>query len=423
MAKYKLTLPSRRNLGEWADLIGTKLGLPETTWSERIAGEDTSNTQNWLNNASASEIQRAYGDNAEEAANSVNRTLVPGGGGGGGGGGGAGGGDAGGGSAPDLSNPVKRTEYAHSKGYDNWDQYQDSLKDSSSSKSQEELMKEQQRAVDNIFNEVNSYLSQNENLLRQGKNTLNQDVDAQLNTNLDILRNSRNQANRQIREQEISAEQRNIDNQNASRRLFNELQTGGRQRFGGASSAGQAFTELNNIEQQRRAAQNAQQYGQAMRAIESEKMRVHEEYNAGKLQLHQQAQQAKNEVLREFNSELTKINNMKANAAQNKGSMKLEALQNLRNQMFQIHLQENLFQQQLEAAKQQMLMQLQAHQMQLEGAAANVLNAFNNFGQNTTTNPNTNLGVQSASNSNNPSLAYTGMINRDEEQQRPMGRI
>ena len=58
---YQITKPSFGNLGEWADLIGTKLGVPETGLSEAIAGRPTSNTQNWINRASADEIRGVYG--------------------------------------------------------------------------------------------------------------------------------------------------------------------------------------------------------------------------------------------------------------------------------------------------------------------------------------------------------------------------
>ena len=317
----------------------------------------------------------------------------------------------GGGSAPDISNPAKQTEYAQSQGYDNWAQMMESQGQNS--------LQQQQAEVDSIFNEVNSYLDKNAGLLQSSKDSLNSDVDSQLQTNLGILDTSRGQADRLLGEQGISAQQRNIDNQNASRRLFNELQTGGRQRFGGASSAGQAYTELNNVEQQRRAGQNAEEMNTAMREIDGEKMRVQEEYGNGLLQLNQQAQQAKNDTLREFNSQMMEINNSRASAAQNKGAMKLEALQNLRNQMFQIQVQERQFQQNLESARQQMLMELEAQQSQYSQSVNNAGAAYSGLANNTTLNPNTGLGINASGNVANPQM--TGMINRDDEY--PVGRV
>lgn len=67
-----LSFPSRQNLGQNLDLIGTFLGLPETGWSERIAGGNTMNSQNYINNARAAE------NPTYEAPYNVSAQLGPG---------------------------------------------------------------------------------------------------------------------------------------------------------------------------------------------------------------------------------------------------------------------------------------------------------------------------------------------------------
>jgi len=68
-----LSWPSRENLGQNIDLIGSYLGLPETGLSEKIAGGETMNSQNYINSAQAAEGNTTY-----EAPYNVGGQLGPG---------------------------------------------------------------------------------------------------------------------------------------------------------------------------------------------------------------------------------------------------------------------------------------------------------------------------------------------------------
>jgi hypothetical protein len=273
------------------------------------------------------------------------------------------------------------------------------------------------RAINDIFSEVYSYLDKASGNLRGNQASVLQDVASQIADRQAQLTQSRSQVDRQLGEAEVGAQQRRQDVDASSVRLFNELMQGGQQRFGGASSAGQAYTELANVEQQRRAQTTATQFNTAMREIESERVRVEEQYQMGQKQLLSEKQRAEGEVKRDFDAKMLEIDRMRADAAQNKGAMKLEALQNLRNQVFQINSQERQFQQQLEAMRQSSLMELQTYQQKLAQSGQAGAQSSSMFIDQSNANPQTGLGISGGSNV--PGQQMTGRI--DDEMSQAMG--
>lgn len=371
---WKFTAPSKQNLGEWADLLGTKAGLPETGWSEKIAGQPTSNTQNWINTAIASELEgrtqptpesttyntwgepkdftpiEDFPDRQTTPQTTTPQTTAP----------------------VDLSNPVKRAEYAQSLGYDTWDQYQNDLRGQGSQPSEEDLRKKEQEAVDNIFSDIKSYLDQARGTLRGGKESLKSDIGTQEETNLQTLRGDYEAGQERIEGQGLDAEQKRINAENRARQLHDELSMGGQQRFGGATSAGQAYSELMGRETQRAQQMNMQEYQQAMRQINSAYNQVERDYTQGKQQITQQAQMARNEIMRDFNNKMLEIDQMETTAAGNKEAMKLDRLSQLRNQVQESKVQEQNWLRQLETMRQANEMELQnyAQQLAMQGQMA-----------------------------------------------------
>lgn len=104
---------SRQALGNVVDSWGTQLGVPETNISERIAGAPTTNTATNRTYASTSTeplmsyANQSYGTPVMPTGSVLGSSTSSGG------------------SAPDLSNPVKQTDYARSQGYDTWQQFSD----------------------------------------------------------------------------------------------------------------------------------------------------------------------------------------------------------------------------------------------------------------------------------------------------------
>jgi len=250
----------------------------------------------------------------------------------------------GGSSAPDLSNPAKQTDYAHSKGFDNYDQYLNSMKQN---------LQPDTAAIDAIYDPVNSYLSQQEQTISGQQPSVLEAAQNAYNTNLSTLTSSRERGEQQLGEQGIQAQQGKINAEDQSRRLYNELSRGGIQRFGGATSAGQGYGELLGVEQQRTQAQTAQQYITAKREIDTAKYNLTQDFDNKKMQLQQQKQEAENNIRIEFENRLMEIKGMKAQAASEKAAAQLGALQDMKNKMYQLDVANMQYQQQLQMQTQQ----------------------------------------------------------------------
>ena len=132
--------------------------------------------------------------------------------------------------------------------------------------------------------------------------------------------------------------------------------------------AGQAASEILGGEQMRQQGQTQQQFAQFERDIQNAESKVNEDYNSGLLQLNQSFQQARAKIAQDFNSAIMQINNMRAASEQEKGAARLNALQNIRSQVNQLNMQQMTFNQQIEAMRQQQLLNIQAYKQ--TGSAA-----------------------------------------------------
>jgi len=255
-----------------------------------------------------------------------------------------------------------------------------------------------QRLIDEAYGQSESYLNQAENQLNADYPTIQAEINAQGQLNNQLLDNSKTSALNQTGQQAMTAGQRQESALSKARRLYGELQRGYNQRFGGASSAGEAANEISNQERLRQEGTTRQDYGNTMRAIELQNQEIESNYNTGKLQLQQQTQQALNEAQRDFQNKLLTIAQNKALIGQAKAEARLASLQELRNNIYQINMQNMQFQQQLEAQKQagqQQLQQFSTQSQSAVGAGQSATDAYNpniqsnlqtssiQFGQNT----------------------------------------
>lgn len=268
--------------------------------------------------------------------------------------------------------------------------------------------------INSIFDDVNSYLNRAEGNLRQDFPTILGELGDQFNVSRGQLETGRDQTGRMLDESENQSRSRRQDAESANARLFNELQRGALQRFGGASSAGQAATELANVEAQRRQGAVAQDFNTAMREIETQRLRTEEQFQQGLQQLTMQKQMAENEARRSFQNKLLEIDKMRADASQNKGAMKLQALMDLRNQVNAISMQNMQFQQQLQMMREQANIELQSRAAQFTQAGNTGVSAFNQFAgqQNLTPASQFSVGAQNPAQSQTPQM--TGRVNDDE---------
>jgi len=284
--------------------------------------------------------------------------------------------------------------------------------------SQEDIMRE----IEGLASSQLGYLGQAQSQLGSDKESVLSDIASQFTAQKGTLETGRTQSGRQIEESSAGVEQRKEDAMAAAVRLFNELNIGRRQRFGGASSAGEAMGQLANVEMQRTSGDISRDYASTMEEIENQKVTIEENYNNGLLQLQTSRDQAINSSNRDFQNKLLEINRMRTEVESNKSAMRLEALQSLRNQVFQIEMQNMQFQQQLEAqrvADERNIANAQASYTSSIGGASTAAQDF--FGQ-TPTSYQTGLTVNQASVAPGYTAPTGVRTKEDEEKQGILGQ-
>lgn len=160
------------------------------------------------------------------------------------------------------------------------------------------------------------------------------------------------------------------DAQSAARRLYNELQQGYRQRFGGASSAGEAAQALTQNEQQRQMAQNNRTYQEAVAQVD--------------LSANQAIQSAQSE----FRNQLLKITENRTAVEGERLAARRQALSDLSQKVFAIQQQRETFKQNIALMQEQARLQNESN---IKGMSTNPYTNLTFSGNQTTASGNQGL--------------------------------
>lgn len=265
--------------------------------------------------------------------------------------------------------------------------------------------------VDRAYTDRLSSLSNIEGLLRGALPTYQADAQSAYNTGLSTLDAGKAASTREINASATDAQARRDDALAAARQSYNELLRAGQQRFG-AGTAGQAYSEIANVEAQKQFGSARQSYDQAMTKISDYKAGLEERYTTGLMQLQAQRDQAINQAQRDLNNQLIEIERMRGEAADAKASRRLAVLQDYRNNVFQVN--QNITQMQTQLQSQLALANQQADQyaqqfaglgMNAADAAGGVINDAS-FG----------LPVAQTNGSAGQGLSYIGQISPNKDQ-------
>jgi len=251
------------------------------------------------------------------------------------------------------------------------------------------------------------FLGRAEQRIRGDFPTAQQEVAEQFAASRGEVEREKGAAERQLELATTGGEQRREDAVAAARRLFNELRIGGMQRFGGASTAGEAFGELSAREFQRNRAQIAQDFTNFMQNVQVQRANLQDRFVSAVANLEAQKNRALNNVKREFQDRLSEIDRLRAETEADKANMRLAALQDLRNQVFQINLAETQLRGSVEAQKQQAEQELESAFQAFTQSATGGTEALQGLLGSTTTSPKTALAITSG----------------QTQQQLPVGRI
>lgn len=273
------------------------------------------------------------------------------------------------------------------------------------------------KEVDRTFNSIMDILGQNERYLGEARTAAERQAQADLEANQAMLGTQRSQSLRTLGEQREQGITKREDALAQARRLYQQLQTGAQQRFGGLSGAGMAASEILGEELMRQQGQTGQQFAQFEREIANAETKVNEDYDAGLLALNQSFQQAKAKVQQDFTNAIMQINNMRAATEQERGAARLNALQNVRNQINALNLQQLNFEQQLEAMREQQILNIEQYKQTNTNATTAGSTALGNI---TTTPTFSSIrALQPGQNLNEPE--YVGQIGQYVRGRTPQG--
>lgn len=246
--------------------------------------------------------------------------------------------------------------------------------------------------VDAAYSNILGSLDQQKKDVNAGYGDLEKTFTGGIDAQRPILDQALAQGQQQTITDTRNEQQRNADVLTQARRLFGELQQGVQQRYGGSSSAGQFANEFYGREQARQTGQAQVESGKNIQAIVQRASDLKEKYTAQLQSLEAQRGQAVAQAKDTLYQRLKAIDDAKLGAEQNKASMKLAALQQMQQQLFQVQAQAMQYQQQLQAQREAADLQLrnavQSYQQTAGGATS-----VNSYGV-------TNPGTISASQTN-----------------------
>ena len=233
--------------------------------------------------------------------------------------------------------------------------------------------------INKAYNASMGYLNQNEQVLGGAKTAAEKQAEADYQANLAQLGTQKGTAIGGLETQQRKGQTQKEDALAQARRLFNELQRGNVQRFGGATSAGQAASEIQGAEQQRQFGQTARQFNEFTQQIETARRDVESQYQTGMQQLQQSKQQAMAKIQSDLTNAIMQINNMRAQTETQKGAAKLQALMQLRSEAQALQNQATQFEQQLALMREQANLNIQQYAKTTGAAATTGSNALMNF--------------------------------------------
>jgi len=218
---------------------------------------------------------------------------------------------------------------------------------------QGDMQAQLQSELDNIFSPVFAALSGQENQVGAEYSAAQQDIQGQYGLSKESLASEKETGEQQLGQQEVEAGGRKEDALTSATRLYNELTRGGQQRFGGASSAGEAFQSLTAVEQQRRQGTIMQGFETAMQKIGTYKADLQKRFDLAGKELEVQKNEAMRQATVEHGRAMQEIRNNRAMAESDKARATMETLQDLRNKVYAINLQDLQFKQTLALNKSQ----------------------------------------------------------------------
>lgn len=393
----------RQTLGNAADWLGGKLGIPETGISEKIAGGPTTNTGAVYAAETGQDLVAALmskgGYNYTDAVNAANgpnasnlRNEFLGGGG----------------ATGTWEAPTPKTYDIRGNNVTAMTP-NEAVSQVAPNSDYNQFASEFNNDPTAFFNQIDQsansqlgFLDQSKSALDEAFQKFGQLIESDYQNNLNKGKTSKESSIGTLNQNQIQAEQRKQDALSAAKQLYNQLAMGYQQRFGGASSASDASKAILGQEQQRQSGQIGRDYMNTVAQIEGQKADIEKQYASLVQDLDYQKQKAQYEALTNYQTNLRSIDQDRTATESARSQAKLQILMDLRDQQNQIAMNDRQYRQELDAMKQQTQLQLDASlKLMQQEAAINTstgLSLLNNYMQGTQ-NISSNLGQNNTSRS------------------------
>ena len=256
-------------------------------------------------------------------------------------------GGGGGSSGPDLSNPVKRTEYAHSLGYDSWDQYINANQQQVPQQpSFEDLYGDAFRQAFEAVNQMQGAIQSGYQAELSGAELGTQQRKAELQAE-----QASRLANFGQQRQEATAQTESVIEQ--ARRQAAELMQGIQARYGGTTGTGRFTSEILGSQATRNIAQNQAALQNAMSKIGLAENELKTKVTSLINQEDQNLQQAKIQLRANLDKSLADISQQRSMLETEKANKRYEILNDYQNRLDQVERYNLDHKRQLEAQYQQ----------------------------------------------------------------------
>lgn len=202
--------------------------------------------------------------------------------------------------------------------------------------------------IDGVFNPIMDFLGQAQSTLTSAQPGIEAQIGKEAEASLQSAGTEKARGERELKGAEEKAGQRKESAFGEARRLYNEMGIGGNQRFGRTSPIGEGFQALLGREFARNRGNIQQGYENTVQQIQGQMANLNESYQNAVTQINLQKDRFMAEARRRFDDKLLQIQQQRALAESEKADAKLGALQNLRNQIYQINLASATSQSQLD---------------------------------------------------------------------------
>lgn len=264
--------------------------------------------------------------------------------------------------------------------------------------------------INAIYSPIASYLDSAKSSVDTEYGNYKNELNQQYDTSSAKLATQKDTGLTELASDQTSADKRKTDALTAATNLYNELMRGGKQRFGGATSAGQAFTELSNTELQKSSNNVQTLWEEASQKITQYKADLETQYESSLKDLELARTSALNQAYSDYQSKIQEINMYKAQNESSKASAKLDALNNLRNQVYNLNLNTLNLATTLASNKDVALNYVDQYSKKVANNLLSGQNVYTSLTENTTTNPTSYLSSIGSSGKTNNTLAQTGSI-------------